>query len=200
MGRCVVAGWSPGVYLFTGADGPGLGEEPGGRSSWRPASCPASASTPKTNPAEEAVRLPEEETAEARMQRSRGQAGERRGTPSAGRAGGWARTDTHRGGTAPAKGLGQIFKSFLEQEGLTGPERVVLARGDLGDRPSGTSGPAPCSSDPLLASLPTGGHEEIRDEPRGWGHRPNAPDSPVRPWTEEPGGLRSMGSQRVRYN
>ena len=23
-------------------------------------------------------------------------------------------------------------------------------------------------------------HEEIRDEPRGWGHRPNAPDSPVR--------------------
>ena len=20
-------------------------------------------------------------------------------------------------------------------------------------------------------------HEEIRDEPRGWGHRPNAPDS-----------------------
>ena len=22
-------------------------------------------------------------------------------------------------------------------------------------------------------------HEEIRDEPRGWGHRPNAPDSPV---------------------
>ena len=24
------------------------------------------------------------------------------------------------------------------------------------------------------------GHEEIRDEPRGWGHRPNAPDSPVR--------------------
>ena len=68
MGRCVVAGWSPGVYLFTGADGPGLGEEPGGRSSWRPASCPASASTPKTNPAEEAVRLPEEETAEARTQ------------------------------------------------------------------------------------------------------------------------------------
>ena len=91
------------------------------------------------------------------LQRSRGQAGERRGTPSAGRAGGWARTDTHRGGTAPAKGLGQIFKSFLEQEGLTGPERVVLARGDLGDRPSGTSGPAPCSSDPLLASLPMGG-------------------------------------------
>ena len=24
-------------------------------------------------------------------------------------------------------------------------------------------------------------HEEIRDEPRGWGHMPNAPDSPVRP-------------------
>ena len=67
-GRCVVVGWSPGVYLFTGADGPGLGEEPGGRSSWRPASCPASASTPKTNPAEEAIRLPEEETAEARTQ------------------------------------------------------------------------------------------------------------------------------------
>ena len=22
-------------------------------------------------------------------------------------------------------------------------------------------------------------HEEIRDEPRGWGHRPNAPDSPT---------------------
>lgn len=62
----MVVGWSPGFYLFTRADGPGLGEEPGGRSSWRPASCPASASTPKTNPAEEAVRLPEEETAEAR--------------------------------------------------------------------------------------------------------------------------------------
>ena len=25
-------------------------------------------------------------------------------------------------------------------------------------------------------------HEEIRDEPRGWGHMPNAPDSPVRSW------------------
>ena len=24
-------------------------------------------------------------------------------------------------------------------------------------------------------------HEEIRDEPREWGHMPNAPDSPVRP-------------------
>ena len=25
-------------------------------------------------------------------------------------------------------------------------------------------------------------HEEIRDEPRGWGHMLNAPDSPVRSW------------------
>ena len=25
-------------------------------------------------------------------------------------------------------------------------------------------------------------HEEIRDEPRGWGHLSNAPDSPVRSW------------------
>ena len=24
-------------------------------------------------------------------------------------------------------------------------------------------------------------HEEIRDDPGGWGHMPNAPDSPVRP-------------------
>ena len=33
-----------------------------------------------------------------------------------------------------------------------------------------------------LCSLSHAGrsHEEIRDEPRGWGHRPNAPDSPVR--------------------
>lgn len=68
MGRCVVAGWSPGVYLFTGADGPDLGEEPGSRFSRRPASCLASASKPKTNPAEEAVSLPEEEIAKARTQ------------------------------------------------------------------------------------------------------------------------------------
>ena len=34
----------------------------------------------------------------------------------------------------------------------------------------------------IILSLgnPMDRHEEIRDEPRGWGHRPNAPDSPVR--------------------
>ena len=32
----------------------------------------------------------------------------------------------------------------------------------------------------IMASGPIASHEEIRDEPRGWGHRPNAPDSPVR--------------------
>ncbi|CAI9171457.1 unnamed protein product [Rangifer tarandus platyrhynchus] len=51
------------------ADSLNLGEEPGGRSSPGPASCPASsASKPKTNPAEEAVRLPEEKTVKARTQ------------------------------------------------------------------------------------------------------------------------------------
>lgn len=57
----VVAGWSPGVYLFTGADGPDLEEA---RQPLLPETCFLSGQCPanqRLNPAEEAVSLPEEE-------------------------------------------------------------------------------------------------------------------------------------------
>ena len=55
--------------------------------------------------------------------------------------------------------------------------------------PGGTSGkkinkkqknPLASAGDMRLGFNPGIEIEEIRDEPRGWGHRPNAPDSPVR--------------------
>ena len=40
-------------------------------------------------------------------------------------------------------------------------------------------------------------HEEIRDEPRGWGHMPNAPDSPVRFKTERGTSLEMLERARA---
>ena len=45
--------------------------------------------------------------------------------------------------------------------------------------PCGSAGKESACNAGDLGSIPGLG-EEIRDEPRGWGHRPNAPDSPVR--------------------
>ena len=75
-----------------------------------------------------------------------------------------------------------LFKKIRDNKGAFHANMGIIKDRnymDLTEEGNGTPLQYSCLENPMDGGACQAA-EEIRDEPRGWGHRPNSPDSPVR--------------------